>query len=205
MNFVRPPTRGTIDETLSFFVASFQLSHAALTNLPPWVQQYVPVFRYGGLPIKEDGSDRESKRRLPQYSEIEESVGIDFLGTRCRPLERVSALGLENQLSQQGFAPSHFSIYIRRVRRDVPVYRLNIYWNRRPLDPTEESYRRTWECLELFQELQLPFSWSICGSEFKNHSKGYRCIVLDFRDRQALVPSLRYGNVTIKDNQIVAW
>lgn len=202
MNFIRPPTRGAVDETLSFFVASFQLSEVAMSTLPTWIRPFIPVFHYGGILTKEEGSDRTERSR---YTTLETAASADFLGSHDHPLERVSALGLEESLALLGYMPSHFSLYVKRVRQGNPVYRLNIFWNRPPLDPTEETFERVRNCLELFRQLQVQYAWSATGTEFRNLKKGYRCIVLNFRAREPVIPSLRYGVVGIKGTQVTAW
>lgn len=205
--------RGLVDDTLDFFVTSIQLSAAATKSLPDWIHPQIPKPRFG-----------PQKRRLPELEKIREtetfsahtedfnreldqwlgefgqtSSGVHFLG----PLERASAINLDQDLSLIGIVPRSFSLYIKRIRDDSPTYRLNIRWDRRPLESSAESFEMIQKYKNLFWELQLQYAWQISGIEFKNSHKGYRCVVLDFRGREHIVPSLRWGNVGIKDYKVV--
>ena len=201
MNFIAPTPKGMIDDSLTFLVTSLQLSAVGVNTLPSWMWPYIPVPSYGPRYVAENGSNR----RLPKYHELEDETGIDFIGSKINPMKRVSAFGLPEDLAILGYVASNFSIYIRRIHGGEPVYRLNIFWKRPSLDPSDTLEENILSIEDLFYYLQLEFAWNVIGTEFRNRRRDYRCIVLDFRARQPIVPSLRAGKVVVRDNQVTMW
>lgn len=192
MLYVPEVPRGIIDDSLGYLVTSLELSN--VKNLPSWIQPYVPKLRSDYL------------RRSPIWEEEENpATSAKFIGKSHHPIERVSAQNLPTELALLGIVPRSFSIYIKRVKHDTVYYRLNIRWSQRPLDWDGEQFANALDCRQLFEELQLQYSWNVTGTEFEQKAgdRMVRSIVLDFRSRQSIVPSMRYGIIHIKNNQLV--
>ena len=184
---LQQPSLGRFDNSLKYIVTRFQFSLNTLEALPTWLQGLLPRPIPGTYPT---AVPEEEDSATPKY----------FIGRAKEPVEKISLRGLREIFLEQGFSPHILKVYVAKVRDGRPKFALKIRWCRPELTGDDESsFEQTSRYLEVFQELQGQYAWSVRGMVFPANDRG---IVLDFRDKVILAPSLRRGKLGVESNQL---